>query len=134
MTMEVLRDLCIKMQSLQDVKNELEDQLKVINANLDEVRLKKIPDLMITLELRTATFHGIGRVQLAEDVYASTREGKKVEAMQWLRDTGYPDMIIETYNASSLKALFRRQLKEGIDIPDDIFSVTPFTRASIVKA
>jgi hypothetical protein len=42
-------------------------------------------------------------------------------------------MIQETYNSSSLKALLRRMLAEGVDIPDDIFNVTPFTRASIVK-
>jgi hypothetical protein len=43
-------------------------------------------------------------------------------------------MITETYNASSLKALFRRMISEGVDIPDDIFNVQPFIRASIVKA
>jgi len=54
--------------------------------------------------------------------------------MQWLRDCGYEGMITETYNASSLKALLRRMLVEGVDIPDDIFNVAPFVRASIIKA
>jgi hypothetical protein len=43
-------------------------------------------------------------------------------------------MIVETYNASSLKALFRRMIADGAEIPDEVFNVTPFIRASIVKA
>jgi len=89
---------------------------------------------MESLEVKNATFEGVGRVQLASDLYASTREGKKDTAMRWLRDCGYEGMITETYNASSLKALLRRLMVEGAEIPDDIFNVTPFIRASVVKA
>jgi hypothetical protein len=122
------------MKDLQAQKDALEEQVSDVNRQLDELRLKKIPELMESLGIRNTTFEGIGRVQLAADLYASTREGKKQEAMQWLRDCGYEGMITETYNASSLKALFRRQMAEGTDIPDEIFNVAPFVRASIVKA
>jgi hypothetical protein len=121
------------MQVLQEQKDALEADLSAINKELDTIRTKKIPELMESMELRNVTIEGIGRVQLAADIYASTREGKKDAAMQWLRDLGYENMIQETYNSSSLKALLRRMLAEGVDIPDDIFNVTPFTRASIVK-
>ncbi len=134
MSMEELRGLCVRMRELEASKDELEEQLKSVNRSLDELRLKKIPELMETLELRNATFAGVGRVQLASDLYASTREGQKEAAMQWLRDCGYEGMITETYNASSLKALFRRQMADGVTPPEDIFSVTPFIRASIVKS
>jgi hypothetical protein len=43
-------------------------------------------------------------------------------------------MISETYNASSMKALLRRMIADGQPTPDDLFSITPFIRASIVKA
>jgi NAD-specific glutamate dehydrogenase len=132
--MDQLRQLCIDMRAEEAEKERLEEELKTVNIKLDTLRLKKIPELMESLEVKNATFAGLGRVQLAADIYASTVAGKKEDAMQWLRDCGYSDMITETYNASSLKALFRRQLKEGILPPDDIFTVTPFTRASIVKA
>lgn len=129
-----LRELCVLMKSLQDRKSILESELTEINKELEDVRVRRIPALMESLGIRNTTFEGIGRVQLAADIYASTREGKKAEAMQWLRDCGYDEMISETYNASSLKALFRRQIAEGVEIPEDIFNVTPFVRASIVKA
>lgn len=132
--MQDLRTLCAQMKALQGRKDELEAQLSDVNKSLDELRLRKIPTLMESLDVKNATFEGLGRVQLASDLYASTREGKKEDAMQWLRDCGYEGMITETYNASSLKALLRRMLVEGVDIPDDIFNVAPFVRASIIKA
>lgn len=134
MSMDQLRSLCVSMKDLQAQKDALEEQLSGINKSLDIIRTKDIPELMESLGLKNATFDGIGRVQLAADLYASTREGKREAAMQWLRDCGYDDMIIETYNASSLKALFRRQIAAGAEIPDDIFNVHPFIRASVVKA
>jgi hypothetical protein len=132
--MDQLRSLCMSMKDLQAQKDALEEQLSGINKALDVIRTKDIPELMESLGLKNATFDGIGRVQLAADLYASTREGKREAAMQWLRDCGYDDMIVETYNASSLKALFRRQIAAGAEIPDDIFNVHPFIRASVVKA
>jgi hypothetical protein len=134
MSMETLRGLCVDMRKVQERKEALENELKDVNNALDELRLKKIPELMQELEVTTATFAGLGRVQLASDLYASTREGQKAAAMQWLRDCGYGDLIQESYNASSIKAIFRGMIKSGAEIPGDVFAVTPFTRASIVKA
>jgi hypothetical protein len=122
------------MKELQSQKDKLEAELSDINKELDVIRTKKIPELMESMELRNVTIEGLGRVQLAADIYASTREGQKETAMTWLRDCGYDNMITETYNASSLKALFRRMISEGVDIPEDIFNIQPFIRASIVKA
>lgn len=133
MSNDQLRNLCARMRDLETEKETLETQLSTVNKALDALRLGEIPTLMESLGVKNTTFEGLGRVQLATDIYASTREGQKAAAMQWLRDTGYEGMITETYNTSSLKALFRRQLKEGVDIPENIFNVTPFVRASIVK-
>ena len=134
MDMNELRAMCARMKDLQDRKAVLEDSLTEINKELDKIRTKEIPEAMEALELRNATFEGLGRVQLATDLYASTKEGKKEAAIQWLQDCGYDNMIVETYNASSLKALFRRMIADGAEIPDEVFNVTPFIRASIVKA
>lgn len=134
MSMDELRAHCVRMKELQAKKDDLESQVTAINKELDVIRTKKIPELMESMELRNVTIEGLGRVQLAPDIYASTREGQKDKAMMWLRDCGYEGMITETYNASSLKALFRRMIAEGGEIPDDIFNITPFVRASIVKA
>ncbi len=133
-TMDTLRNMCVEMRRLQNITADLKVQIAEAKMPLDDLRLKKIPEMMQQLEVTTTTFAGLGRVQLAGDLYASTRKGKKDDAMQWLRDCGHGSLIKEGYNASSVKAIFRGYLKEGTEIPDDIFSVTPFIRASIVKA
>ncbi len=132
--METLRQLCVQMKDLQLKALAIKADAAAVREPLDDLRLRKIPDLMASLEVKTTTFTGLGRVQLAADLYASTISGKKEDAMTWLRDCGYGDMIKPTVNSSSLKALFRQQIKAGVMPPDDIFKITPFTRASIVKA
>src|SRR6478736_106881 len=124
--MSTLRELCVQMKDLQNQALEIKAQSASVKGPLDELRLKKIPELMESLGVKTATFAGLGRVQTASDLYASTRKGEKPNAMQWLRDCGYEGMITETYNSSSLKALFRRLIVDGADIPEEIFNVTPF--------
>lgn len=132
--METLRTLCLEMKFFQNQALILKTQTAENKIPLDDLRKRKIPDLMQSLGVKTATFTGLGRVQTAADLYASTKAGKKEDAMRWLRDCGYEGMIQETYNSSSLKALFRRLLVDGAAPPEDIFSVIPFVRASIVKA
>lgn len=132
--MNTLRELCAEMKALQIRAAELKAQAADVKAPFDYLRLKKIPDLMASLQVGTCTFPGLGRVQLASDLFASTRKGQKPAAIQWLNDCGYGDMVQPTYNASSLKALFRRMIVEGAEIPNEIFNVNPFIRASIVKA
>lgn len=128
-----IRTLCLEMQSLQEQKEAIDSASTALNKALDELRLKQIPEAMEAAGVKNATFPGIGRVQLAADLYCSTKEGQKNAAMQWLRDMELDGMIQETYNASSMKALIRRLIEQGADLPD-CFNITPFIRASIVKA
>ena len=131
--LNTLRELCAKMQGLQTEKETLEESLKTTNAAIDDLRLKQIPEMMDQIEVRNATFPGIVRIHLAADLYCSTKAGQKDAAMQWLRDMEMDGMISETYNASSMKALVRRLIEQGAEIPDCL-NVSPFIRASIVKA
>jgi len=128
-----LRLLAEEMTVLEKKIAERDEANKSDKERFDQIRLFLIPEMMDELEIKNINFEGLGRVQLASDLYASTRAGMKEDAIQWLRDLGYADMITEGYNASSLKALFRNMIKEGIPIPDDKFAVTPFIRASVVK-
>lgn len=128
--MSSLRELCQRMKALQEQKAALDEQSTALNTQLDELRLKLIPEMMDALELRNASFVGIGRVALSPDLYCSTRAGRKDEVMQWLRDQELGGMITETYNAGSLKALVRRLIVDGTEFPE-FLNVLPFIRASI---
>jgi len=128
-----IRALCIEMQTLQVEKERIDAESIELNKALDALRLRQIPEAMEAAGVKNATFPGIGRVQLAADLHCSTKEGKKGEAMQWLRDMELDNMIQETYNASSMKAVVRRLIEQGAELPDCL-NVSPFIRASIVKA
>ena len=131
--LNTLRTLCARMQELQNQKEIQDEASKALGAEIDNLRLKKIPEMMDQLEVKNATFQGIGRVQLAADLYCSTKAGQKDAAMLWLRDMGLDDMISESYNATSMKALVRRLMVDGVELPECL-NVTPFIRASVVKA
>lgn len=120
-----------EMRKLQDIKEQLSEELKNINIRLDELRLKLIPDLMAEEDIRNITFEGIGRVQLAFDVYASIKDKEK--GYEWLRESGYEDVIKPYIQPSTFTALVKEAMKKGESFPEEIFNISPFVRASIVK-
>ena len=130
MSNERLLEMAQKMRRLQANKEELESSLKEINKELDQLRLKDIPEFMAENDIRTITFDGIGRVQLAMDVYATMLD--KEACYNWLRDNGYDGLIQPYVQPSTFKASVKEALKEGQEFPAELFKIDPFTRASIV--
>lgn len=130
--MENIIALARHMKDLQGKKEALESDLKEINKALDQVRLKDIPEAMAESDIRTLTIEGVGRVQLAMDCYATIKD--KEAGYSWLRENGYSGLITEYVQPSTFKATVKDAIKDGQEFPDELFSITPFTRASIVKA
>lgn len=125
-----LHAMAVEMRSLQADKEALETELKAINIKLDDIRLRQIPEAMAEMDIRTVTFEGIGRVQLAMDVYATMIE--KEAAYAWLADNGYDGLIQPYVQPSTFKAAVKEAIKNGQEFPEELFKITPFTRASIV--
>lgn len=123
-----------RMKQLQARKDEMDEEWKLIGAELDDLRLKQIPEAMAEAEIRNLTVEGVGRVQLALDCYASILPEKKLEAYEWLEENGYGAIVQPYAQPSTLKATIKQALKDGQEWPDELFKVQPFTRASIVKA
>lgn len=130
--MKELHAMAQEMLLLQKRKEEKEEELKGINKRLDEIRLRLIPDYMAENDLRTITLNGIGRVQLTNDCYATIKN--KEAGYEWLRTHGYDGLVTEYIQPSTFKAAAKDALKNGQEFPEELFSITPFIRASIVKA
>jgi len=128
---EELRDLARLQQQIKDLHDLMDKNKSEVGKVYDMLRVQVIPRLMEDQGVATMTLHGIGRVQLTDDLRVKVLD--KLKQREWLEDTGNEDLITETVNASSLKALLRRKMREGEVIPGDTFEVSPFTRASIVK-
>jgi hypothetical protein len=74
----------------------------------------------------------VGTVTLTGDVYASIPSENKGQAFEWLIEKGYGDIITQTVNASTLKALVKEQMKQGVQFPD-LFRIEPYTYAKLGK-
>lgn len=123
------------MNDLAQTKTVLEEKLKEVNQQYDSIRMRVIPDMMADEGITNITIKGIGRITITPDVFASIVKDKQDEAYQWLADHGMGDCIQETVNASTLKALVRRMLRDpdAPEIPEHLFKITPYSRASITK-
>lgn len=130
--MENVIEMARKMRELQEIKEGLDAQVKAINIELDDLRLRQIPEAMAESDIRTLTIDGIGRVQLAMDLYATIKD--KDAGYAWLDGHGYGGLITSYVQPSTFKAAVKQAIKDGQEFPEELFSINPFTRASIVRA
>ena len=128
--MDNIISMAREMRGLQARKDEIEASLKIINMQLDELRLRSIPEAMAESDIRTLTIEGVGRVQLAADCYATIKD--KEAGYAWLAENGYEGLIQPYVQPSTFKAAVKEAMKKGQEFPEEIFNITPFTRASIV--
>jgi len=124
--------LATRMKELQTEKEAMDERWKFLTEAIDDLRLKQIPEAMAEQDIRSMTIEGVGRVQLALDVYASIKD--KAAGYEWLREHGYDGLLTEYVQPSTFKAAVKDALKQGQEFPEELFNITPFTRASIVKA
>jgi hypothetical protein len=128
-----LVELVHAMSTMQNRKEALEDQLKLINKEFDFLRITKIPAKMEEDGVDRINVTGIGRVSLTADMHVSVKADQKSEFFTWLRDNGRGDLLQENINPSTLKAAVKKMFREGEEVPDTLLNVSPFTRASITR-
>ncbi len=131
--MALIKDRAKRMKELATVYGIIKPVYDSINAEFDQIRKKTLPDLMAAEDVRTITLDGIGRVQLAGDCYASIPAEQQEAAFEWLRGNNYGDLIKETVHSATLKAWAKEGLAAGRELPEGVFKVEPYVRASIVK-
>ncbi len=121
---------------------KLELQAKPFSDAFEYLRLVKIPAVFDERDIKTLAVTGLLDVEgkeinmrcgLTSDIYASIKAGKKEEAYQWFRDNGFADLIKETVAPGTLKSSAKGALKKGEPFPEELFNVTPFTRAGLTK-
>lgn len=129
----------------------------------EALRKQVLPPVMEDLDVENVKVAGVGRVELRPDMFVSTIKGGSTmlppldendepivgpldengeptrenwepgNLNEWLARQGAADLITETVNASSLKALLRRKIKDGVEIPAELVKISPYTYAAIVK-
>lgn len=128
--MTILTDLIEQMKELGEQLDALEEQRKPLQKEYDRLRLEAIPSEMAQEDITSMT-GGFGRCTLTSDLYVSAPDKRTLH--QWLNETGNEALIQPTVNAQSLKAFCKEQMRKGIELPDGILKVTPFSRAVIYR-
>lgn len=134
-------DLLREFKAAKDFKESADLIAKEAGRVYDYLRLALVPARFEEDGISNMKVDGVGRVQLASDLYAgimkgTDKEGRSLEekAFEWLDDNGRGDVVKKTVNSSSLKAILKGMITKGEEIPAELFKADPFTRASIVKA
>ena len=126
-----------EVASLQKTLKEVTEDAGAIKTELqkayDFVRYVRVPAIMEREDLESVKIEGIGRMYLLSDYNMSIRKEQKEKAVEWLIENGLGDIVQETVNASTLKATLKEVIANGTEIPEDLFNVSPFTRAQITK-
>jgi hypothetical protein len=125
-------ELVRAMAEVRAVKDAHEEAGKKITAEFDFLRNIKIPQVFEDQGLQIVKVEGVGRCNLTGDLQVTIPAANKDEAYTWLRDTGRGDLITETINSSTLKAMTKALMQAGEEVPE-CFRVHTFTRASITK-
>lgn len=99
----------------------------------DYLSIDVIPERMDEEGIVTMKVEGAGRLQASSDIRCNIPAAKKKDAEKWLEENGHGALIGSTINASSLKAFIKERIKEDKPYPEDIFSVLPYSRATVVK-
>jgi hypothetical protein len=121
-----MKELKIKLEEADKVKKELQKEF-------DFLRLNKIPDVCDEMGIERLSVEGVGRLSLTSDFRVSIIGANKEKAYEWLVDNRHGDLITNTVNSSSLKAMVKDATAKGEELPDELFKIYSFTRASITK-
>lgn len=127
-------DIARLQKQLGDVLEISSSTKTELQKMYDFIRYTRVPEIMENNDIESISIDGVGRVYLLSDVNVSVKAGQKEGVIEWLIMQGLGDIVQETVNGSTLKATIKREMtKGGTVIPENLFNVSPFTRAQIVK-
>jgi hypothetical protein len=109
-------EMADKLKTLQEQKKNLEEQTKVLGAEIEELD-EQLSDAMTDAELDRFSRNG-STFYLKSRLFASPASGRKDEMMRALKENGYGSLVVETVNANTLASFIKEQREvTGEDVP-----------------
>lgn len=121
--------LAAKLRELRERKKKLQDELKEVNAAIDQCE-QALAEEMISQEVQNFNLDG-RTFYLSTQVYASPKADRKYELYQWLKDNGYGDMVQETVHSRTLSAFVKELLDEG-ELPPELAEMVNVYEKTVV--
>jgi hypothetical protein len=133
---KTLAELAIRMMELDEALKAFKSGSSTAQVEMDYLRKVAIPAKFETScpGATSVKLDGIGTLSVVGDLYVNVPADNREAVKEWLGDNGYGDLIQETVNASSLKALVKECILNGIEIPDGLINITPFQQARLTKS
>ena len=132
-----LAELAVRMIELNEVLSALKTSSSAAKVELDFLRKVAIP-AKFEKDIPGATsvkLDGLGTLTVVGDLFVNVPAGNREVVKAWLEDNGYGDLIQETVNASSLKALVKECMMNGVEIPEEAgINIVPFQQAKLTKS
>lgn len=143
--------LAARMVELQRLAKIAFDENAKLGKEFDVIRLRVVPERFLKDEVTSMNIAGIGRLGIAKDAYCTQPKEMQEQLFDFLRNEGWPDLIKEGVNPSSLKSLVKDLEKEASESnvefdpsaeePEEslfdrickLVKYTPFMRASVTK-
>jgi len=129
-----VKALALRMRQLKDRIDELSKEKTSMQKEFDLIRKSLLPERMEDEGIQNLTLKGIGRVSLRPELYVSIPADSKPLAYEWLKEHGYASLVTPYVQPSTLKAWAKEQIEHGVELPEDLFVVSPYTMATITKA
>lgn len=126
-------ELIRAMDRIRVQKDTIEAEFKMTAAEYEYLSKTAIPEAFEREGIKNMNVEGVGLVKLTADIYASIKSGAKDKLFQWLRDSGFGDLIVDSVAPSTLKSFLKGRIKAGDEYPEEFVNVTPYSRASITK-
>lgn len=118
------------------MKDQIEALAKAFNEYFEPWKHEHFPAMLEAAGLSHVPLAEGYRVGVSNRFLAAIQEGKKAEALEWLRKNELSDLIQETVNAGTLSSAFQKMIEEhNIDPPEEIFHchVQPNTSVTATK-
>ena len=118
---------------LRKIHQDAKEKNALVWAEVDYLRLHKIPEMLNDMEVSSVKIKGVGT--LGARFEASCRTKYKDALIEWLRGNGFNSLISsDVVNSSTLKAFINAQIREGEPYPDaSVVKFTSFEMAVITK-
>lgn len=120
--------LFVQIRGMTDL---IENVTKPLGELRERLKVEIVPARFEDEDTTSLTLDSGHRVTVAQKLNVSMRD--KDKGKEWLRNNGLDALIVETVNSQTLTAAARQRMEEGLDMPDDIFSVNTVALTSITK-
>jgi len=124
---ELLVETKVELEHFGDIKTDMQKLY-------DYLSIEVIPDRMDDEGIDSVKVSGVGRLQTSSDIRCSVLAANKDKLKDWLNENGQGAIIQDSINSSTLKAFVKERMKENLPYPAELLQISPYSRATVVKA